>query len=77
MTTLVLQSGRRIRVVLSAKQIRERLQHPGYIEVGKARLTREHVALICVEHEVVEETKRRILSPRLGITRRRRPSVRE
>ena len=72
MTMLVLSSGRRLRVRMSAKQIRELLRQPGYIKIGNARLKREQVALICVEHEVIEETKRRILSPRLGIGRRRR-----
>jgi hypothetical protein len=64
MTTLVLPSGRRVRVRASAKQVRERLRDPGYIEVGKAKLRREQVALICIEHDAVEETKRRVLSRR-------------
>jgi hypothetical protein len=60
-----------VRVRQSAKEIRERLRHPGYITIGRAKLRREQVALICVEYEAVEETKRRILSPRLGIGRHR------
>jgi len=67
MTTLILRSGLRVRVRQSAKEIRQRLRQPGYITIGKAKLRREQVALICVDHEAVEETKRRILSPRLGL----------
>jgi hypothetical protein len=64
MTTLVLPSGRHVRVRASAKQIRDRLRHPGYIKVGKATLGRDQVALICVDNEVVDEEKRRVLSRR-------------
>lgn len=64
MTTLVLPNGRRVHVRASSKQIRDRLRHPGYIKIGKAKIRRDNVALICVEEEVVEETKRRILSRR-------------
>ena len=64
MTTLVLRNGRQVRVRQSAKEIRERLRHPGYIRVGKAKLRREQVALICVDPEAVEDAKRRLLSPR-------------
>jgi 2-phosphoglycerate kinase len=73
MTTLVLPSGRQIRVRASARQVRERLRHPGYISVGKAKLRREQVALICVEEEAVEEAKRRVLSR--GFRRRPKPEV--
>jgi hypothetical protein len=64
MTTLVLANGRRVRVRQSAKEIRERLRQPGYIKIGKAKLRREHVVLICVDHEAVEDGKRRLLSRR-------------
>jgi hypothetical protein len=64
MTTLVLPSGRHVRVRASAKQIRERLRHPGYIRVGKAKLARDQVVLICVDNDVVDEAKRRVLSRR-------------
>jgi hypothetical protein len=58
----VLPSGRRVRVRQSAKEIRQRLRERGYIRIGRAKLRREHVVLICVEDEVVEDTKRRLLS---------------
>ena len=64
MTTLVLPNGRSVRVHASAKQIRDRLRHPGYIKIGRAKIRRDNVALICVDEEIVEETKRRILSRR-------------
>jgi hypothetical protein len=62
MTTLVLPNGRRVRISASAKQVRERLREPGYITIGKARLHRRNVALICVDDEALESARRERLS---------------
>jgi hypothetical protein len=63
-TTLVLRSGRRVRVRASAKRVRERLREPGYIEIGQAKLHRRQVALICVEEEALESARRERLARR-------------
>jgi hypothetical protein len=63
-TTLVLPNGRRVRVRQSAKEIRARLHQRGYIRIGRVKLRREQVLLICVENELVEDRKRRLLSRR-------------